>query len=158
MNNVLTIHKVDLRNFDDLLFLIDKLAEYEKLTPPDAQAKVRLKQDYFAEVPKFEAYLANLDSKAVGYLIFFMAYSSFMALPTLYIEDIFILEEHRRSGVGQKLFEFCVKTAKERNCGRIEFCVLSWNSPAIKFYEKNQAKRLDWLFYRLDRNQILENG
>lgn len=154
MNPELVIEPINSKNFNDFLFLIEKLAEYEKLTPPDAEAKIRLKEDGLEKEPKYEAYLALLDGKAVGYLIFFMTYSSFVARKTLYLEDIFVLEEHRREGIGQKLFEFCVKLAKDRDCGRLEFCVLNWNEPAIRFYEKNHAERLDWIFYRLDREKI----
>jgi len=150
----ISIKRVDSNNFDDFLFLIDKLAEYEKLTPPDDSARVRLKHDGLGKDSKYEAYLGLLGAHPVSYLIFFMTYSSFLALPTLYIEDIFVLEEHRRKGIGTKLFEFCVKLANDRGCGRIEFCVLIWNDPAIKFYEKHKAERLGWYFYRLDRKQI----
>ena len=156
MCNELVIEHIDSNNFDDFLSLIDKLAEFEKLTPPDAEAKVRLREDGLSKDPKYEAYIGKLDGKAVGYIIFFMTYSSFLALPTFYLEDIFVCEEHRKSGIGQKLFEYCVRIAKERNCGRIEFCVLSWNEPAILFYVKNNAENLDWKFYRLDRKQIEE--
>ena len=149
------IERVTQQNFKDLIFLIEKLAEYEHLPPPDAEASSRLKRDGITRKnPKYEAYIAKLDGKAVGYLLFFMTYSSFLALPTLYLEDIFVLEEHRRQGIGQKLFEYCIQIAKDRCCGRIEFCVLNWNEPAIRFYEKNKAKKLNWTFYRLDKDQI----
>jgi GNAT superfamily N-acetyltransferase len=156
MEQDVLIEAIDENNFDEFLFLIDKLAEYEKLTPPDEAAKIRLRNDGLNESSKYEAYLGRVDGKAVGYLIFFMTYSSFLALPTFYIEDIFILEQYRHQGIGQQMFGFCVREAKERGCGRIEFCVLHWNTPAIKFYEKNSAERLDWYFYRLDSKQIDE--
>jgi GNAT superfamily N-acetyltransferase len=151
MDAELSIDRVTEQNFDDFLFLINKLAEYEKLTPPDVAAIARLRNDGLSEQPKYEAYLAILDGKAIGYLIFFMTYSSFLALPTLYIEDIFVLETHRRTGIGEKLFEFCKELAQQHGCGRIEFCVLTWNEPAIQFYEKHGAVRLGWYFYRLDQ-------
>ena len=154
MTEDLSIVPINSRNFEDFIFLIGKLAEYEKLSPPNSKAKARLKRDGLGPKPKYEAYLATFGSSAVGYLIFFNTYSSFLALPTLYIEDIFVLKEYRHRGIGQKLFEFCVKVAKDRGYGRIEFCVLTWNEPAIKFYEKNSAERLGWYFYRLDREQI----
>ena len=156
MTKDLSIVQVDEKNFDEFLFLIDKLAEYEKLTPPDDEAKIRLRNDGLGNEPKYEAYLGMLDGEAVGYLIFFMTYSSFLALPTLYIEDIFVLKEFRRRGVGERLYKFCINIANGRGCGRIEFCVLDWNEPAIKFYEKNSAKRLNWFFYRLTKDQLEE--
>ena len=156
MSMDLVIEKVTSSNFKDFLVLIDKLAAYEHLAPPDTAARERLMRDGLGKAPKFEAYLARTASngEAVAYLIFFMTYSSFLALPTLYIEDIFVREEHRRTGIGQKMFEFCVGIAKTRGCGRIEFCVLSWNKPAIRFYKKQGAEQLDWFFFRLTREQI----
>ena len=140
--------------FDDFVYLVEKLAEYEKIDPPDDQAKLRLKNDCLSANPKFEAYLGRIDGKYVAYVIFFMTYSSYLALPTLYLEDIFVLEEYRREGIGQKMFQFCVKQAKERDCGRMEWSVFNWNKPAIKFYEKNNATRLDKTYYRSSRDQI----
>jgi len=154
MKHEIVIDRVNSENFEEFFFLINKLAEYEKLTPPDAEAKARLKKDGLSTEPRYEAYLGKLGEKAVGYIIFFLTYSSFLALPTLYLEDIFVLEEYRRKGIGQQLFEFCIKQAKDRGCSRIELCVLNWNVPALKFYEKNHAMRLDWTFYRLNRKQI----
>jgi GNAT superfamily N-acetyltransferase len=83
-----------------------------------------------------------------------MTYSSFLALPTLYIEDLFVLEKYRRMGFGQQLFNLCVRQAKEHGCSRMEWNVLTWNKPAIRFYEKNKAKRLDWYFYRMTQKDI----
>ena len=83
-----------------------------------------------------------------------MTYSRFLARPTLFLEDIFVLSEFRKKGLGQKMFDFCVKLARKRECGRIELSVLDWNKPAIKFYEKNKLQCLNWKFYRLNRQQI----
>jgi GNAT superfamily N-acetyltransferase len=156
MKDALIIEKISKENFNDFVFLLEKLATYEKFESPDEQAKKRLKRDGLSKNPKYEAYLGYVRGKAVGYIVFFINYSSFLALPTLYLEDIFVLEEHRKKGYGRKLFEFCVKIAQERNCGRMEWCVLTWNDTAIKFYEKIGGTRLDWYFYRLKREQILE--
>jgi GNAT superfamily N-acetyltransferase len=150
MNDDFVIERVNEQNFNEFLSLIEKLAEYEKLTPPDEGARARLKEHGLSDSPKYEAFIARTNGNAVAYLIYFFNYSSFLALPTLYIEDIFVLKEQRRQGIGSRVFEFCVSQAREHGCGRIEFCVLTWNEPAISFYEKNNAERLDWYFYRLD--------
>ncbi|NVM55708.1 MAG: GNAT family N-acetyltransferase [Candidatus Helarchaeota archaeon] len=147
----LTIEPVSEDNFGEFIQLITELAKYEKLEGPDAQATARLKKDGLASNPKYEAYLGILNGVAIGYLIYFMTYSTFLGLPTLYIEDIFILENYRRKGFGQEFLNFCVNQAKLRRCGRVEWTVLTWNEPAIKFYEKNGAKRLGWYFYRLTK-------
>ncbi|HEX7482583.1 MAG TPA: GNAT family N-acetyltransferase [Candidatus Bathyarchaeia archaeon] len=151
--NLLVIEKVKAETFDDFLGLIDKLAEYEKLASPDAEAKRRLRRDCLSDRPKYEAFIGKVGDKPVSYIIYFFTYSSFLALPTLFIEDIFVLEEYRRHGVGQKLFDFLKETAKREGCGRIEFTVLKWNKSAQEFYEKNRAKRLEWFLYRL----VMEN-
>ncbi len=155
MKENLIIEPIKNNNFDEFLYLIDKLAEYEKLTPPDEKAKIRLRKDGLSKNPKYEAYIGKIDDKYIGYVIFFMSYSSFLAKPVLYLEDIFVLKEHRKTGIGQKLFNFIVSKAKERDCGRIEWHVLDWNKLGINFYEKNNAKHLsNWLYYRLTSDQF----
>ncbi len=155
MDDNFTIEPIKCTNFNEFLFLVDKLAEYEKLTPPDDKAKIRLRKDGLSKNPKYEAFLGKKDDRYIGYVIFFMSYSSFLAKPVLYLEDIFVLKENRKTGVGQKLFNFIVSLAKERDCGRIEWHVLNWNQLGIKFYEKNNAKHLsNWLYYRLTSDQF----
>lgn len=155
MNENLTIESIKHTNFNEFLFLVDKLAEYEKLTPPDNEAKIRLREDGISKNPKYEAFLGKKDNRYISYVIFFMSYSSFLAKPVLYLEDIFVLNEYRKKGIGQKLFKFIVSLAKERDCGRIEWHVLDWNQPGIKFYKKNNAKHLsNWLYYRLTSDQF----
>ena len=153
-NPDLRIERVDETNFDTFLDLIEKLAEYERLKPPDREARIRLKRDGLSDNPRYQAYLGRVDRLAVGYVVFFQTYSSFHANPTLFLEDIFVLEDYRRKGIGQVLFEFCIGKAAELGCGRMEWCVLDWNRPAIDFYEKNRAKRMNWFFYRFSRDVI----
>ena len=146
----ITIKKVDKTNFPSFIALVKELAKYEKLAPPDNAAVKRLKKDSISSRPKIESYLAYVNEKPIGYMILLMTYSSFLAKSTLYIEDIFILKEYRQKGIGQEMFDFIKKVAKQRKCGRIEWTVLKWNKPAIKFYNKNKAELMkEWLFYRL---------
>ena len=147
--HLLVIEKVNAETFDAFLGLIAKLAVYEKLVPPDEEAKIRLRRDCLSGKPKYQAFIGKVGDKYVSYVIFFFTYSSFLAQPTLLLEDIFVLEQYRRKGVGQKMFDFLKETAKREGCGRIEFTVLKWNKPAQKFYEKNKAQPLEWFFYRL---------
>lgn len=155
MTEDLIIEPITHYNFNEFLYLIDKLAEYEKLTPPSDKAQIMLKEDGLSKNPKYEAYLAKKNKKYIGYAIFFMCYSSFMAKPVLYLEDIFVLKKYRKKGTGQKLFNLIVTIAKERNCCRIEWHVLDWNKLGINFYEKNNAKHLsNWLYYRLTSDQF----
>jgi len=148
-SNLIVIDQVDAKNFDEFLGLIDKLAEYEKLLAPDEEAKRRLRRDCLSDKPKFQAFVGKIGAEYVSYVIFFFTYSSFLAMPTLFLEDIFVLEEYRRQGIGKKMFDFLKETAKREGCGRIEFTVLKWNKSAQEFYEKNKARRLEWYLYRL---------
>jgi GNAT superfamily N-acetyltransferase len=138
-----------------LLALIDALAEYEKLDPPDTAAKQRLIKDLSGEHPRFEAYLAELDNRAVGYAVVFETYSSFLALPTLYLEDIFVLPDYRKMKIGATLFKAMVTEAYRRGCGRMEWSVLDWNQLAINFYKKLGARHMsEWHLYRLNRTDM----
>ena len=135
-----------------LLELIDGLADYERLPRPDADARARLAADAVADPPLFSVLLADQDGTSVGYAFYFFTYSTFLARPTLYLEDIFVLPESRGQGAGLALFKRCVQTAVERGCGRMEWQVLSWNEPSIRFYERLGARHLhDWLPFRLDQ-------
>ena len=146
----MTIRRATDDDAGELLRLIEALAEFEHLPPPDAPAKKRFVADMGLEHPRFEAYLAIVDGKSVGYAIVLETYSSFLALPTLYLEDLFVLPEFRGKGAGFALFKAVVGEARRRECGRMEWVVLEWNTPAIGFYERLGASRLhDWDYYRL---------
>ena len=116
-----------------LLSLIDALADYEHLPRPDAAARERLTRDALATPPRFQALLAEHASQVVGYAILFETYSTFLALPTLYLEDLFVLPEARGLGAGAALFRACAQEAVRRGCGRMEWQVLAWNRLALHF-------------------------
>lgn len=156
MSKKVIIEKISEKNFSDFFNLINQLAKYEKQKPLDIKIKKQLEKDAFAKNPSFKAYLARYKDKYVGYLIYFMTYSSYLASPILYLEDIFVIKEFRGKGIGQKMFEFCVKQAEEQDCSRMEWCVYNWNKPAIKFYQKNRATKLDKTYFRLNKDQIQE--
>lgn len=140
-----------------LVRLITALADFEKLTPPDAEAQARLLQDGFGERPRFETWLgfAAETPEPVAYAVFFETYSTFLARPTLYLEDIFVLPAFRRRGIGRALLRQCIKLAHERGCGRMEWAVLDWNSKAQAVYDGLGARHLkEWFLYRLTREQM----
>lgn len=142
---------------DALLELVDALADYEKLARPTPEARERLLRDGFGPAPRFQAYLAELEGQPVGYAITFETYSSFLALPTLYLEDLFVLPEARRHGVGGALFRHLAAEAVRRGCGRMEWVVLDWNQLAIDFYDKLGARHMnEWYMYRLTAEQLQE--
>lgn len=140
---------------DAWLSLVDALADYEKLARPDAEARQRLLLAAFGEQPRTEVYLAESEGRVVGYAITLFTYSSFLALPTLYLEDLFVLESHRGQGAGYRLFTHCMEEAYRRGCGRMEWQVLDWNRPAIEFYDKLGARQMkEWLPYRMVREDM----
>ncbi len=141
---------------DNIIMLIKALADYEKLDPPSEEAQQRLLTDAFAEKPRFNIFLAETSNgQSAGYAFVLETYSTFLALPTLYLEDLFVLPDFRGSGAGSALFKRVTAEARSRGCGRVEFVVLDWNQLARDFYHKKGAKHLqDWCFYRLDAEQF----
>jgi len=134
--------------------LVLALAEFEKLAPPSPAGRRRLVEDVFRK-KRIRLFVAADGKKLVGYALYFFTYSSFLAKPSLYLEDLFVLKEYRRRGVGFDLFQRCVQEAISRGCGRMEWAVLTWNEKAIRFYERLGAKRLsDWYVYRLDERAL----
>jgi GNAT superfamily N-acetyltransferase len=149
------IRRAEITDSEALFRLIDALADFEKLPKPDAAARKRLLQDTFGPRKRIDVFLAELDKEPVAYAIVFETYSSFLALPTLYLEDIFVLSEYRGRQVGHRLFTYCVSEAYRRGCGRMEWAVLDWNRAAIDFYERAGARQLgEWLHYRLLRTDM----
>jgi GNAT superfamily N-acetyltransferase len=139
--------------FDEFVDLLRALADYERLEPPDAAAIERLRRDAFGDgAPlRFEAALAvNGTGKAVGYATWFHTYSTFLAKPTMYLEDLFVRDDSRESGAGSALFEHVRTLGARRGCGRMEWQVLDWNTLARDFYHRREATWLkDWLTYRI---------
>jgi GNAT superfamily N-acetyltransferase len=145
----ISIRKASRKDFEKIFRLIVELAEFERLNPPDARAKKRLMNDSFGKNRKNNILVALLDDEIVGYAFYFYTYSSFLARSTLYLEDIYISASHRNKGIGKQLFAKLIETAKAQGCGRMEWCVLDWNTNAIKFYDNLGAKPLkDWIYYR----------
>ncbi len=154
MNESTFLRRAERSDAPALVRLITALADFEKLTPPDAEAQARLVEHGFGEKPRFECWLALVKEspEPVGYAIFFETYSTFLAQPTLYLEDIFVLPEFRRRGIGTALLRHCVALAHARGCGRMEWTCLDWNVKAQQLYEGRGAKRLsEWFLYRLTR-------
>ena len=152
-----SIQRVTEENFEDFLSLVIALAEFEKLPPPDSEAKQRLRKDCFSSPPRYEAFLVFQNQRAIAYAIIFETYSSFLAKPLLYLEDIFVLPEHRAQKIGTQLFRFLIDLAVKRNYGRMEWHVLDWNTGAISFYNRIGAKEMsEWKLFRLTEEQLNE--
>ena len=114
-----------------------------------------LKKYLFGEKRFAEVLIADFDNQPVGFALFFHNYSTFVGKPGIYLEDLFVQPEMRGKGIGKKLFLELIKIAKDRNCGRVEWSVLNWNTPAIDFYKSMGAVPMDeWTVYRLTGDKI----
>ncbi len=144
------IKKATKGDFPRVVELIKELAEYEKLVPPDEKAVKRLYKDAFKKKPFIKMLVAKQKKEIVGYAIYFHSYSSFLAKNTFFLEDIFVTQSLRNTGIGTMFFEKLVKLANKQRCGRMEWSVNDWNINAIAFYKKIGAVPLsDWIYYRL---------
>ena len=141
------IRPYEKRDAKALVSLVRALARYEKLKPITPGAAKRLVADVGKRI---RVLMAEVDGVPVGYAIYLFTYSSFLARPTLYLDDIFVLPEQRRGGIGGCFFQSLLREARREKCGRMEWVVLDWNTPAHRFYRKLGAKPLDsWMTYRL---------
>lgn len=133
-----------------ILGLIRELAEYEKLAHEVEATEERLRRTLFADPPAAHCIIAFLDGQPAGFAIYFFNYSTFLARPGLYLEDLFVKPSHRGDGIGKALLLRLAKVANARGCGRMEWSVLDWNEPAIGFYKKLGAVPMsEWTVFRL---------
>lgn len=158
MKDLLIRKASTMEDFFAALRLIEQLASFENLTPPDEAGKKRFVADGLERnPPRFEVWLADVESVPVGYILIFETYSTFLCKPTLYLEDLFVHPEHRRMGIGGKLLDHCVSLAQERGCGRMEWTCLDWNRRAQQVYEGMGAVRMsEWFLYRLSGEALSE--
>jgi len=138
--------------------LIRSLAQYERLEREVTMTEEKLDRALFGPRPYAETLIAEDDAgKAVGFALFFHNFSTFLAQPGIYLEDLFVLPEHRGAGIGRALLERLAQIAVERGCGRMEWAVLDWNESAIRFYERLGARpNSEWTVYRLAGEPLRE--
>jgi GNAT superfamily N-acetyltransferase len=130
--------------------LIRGLARYERLEDEVTMTEEKIDRALFGERPYAETLIAEDDGTPVGFALFFHNFSTFLAQPGIYLEDLFVLPERRGGGVGKELLQALAKIAVERECGRLEWAVLDWNESAIRFYERLGARpNEDWTIFRL---------
>jgi GNAT superfamily N-acetyltransferase len=133
-----------------ILSFIKKLAAYERLSDEVVATEERLRQSLFGARPAAEVAIGYFEGQPVGFILFFHNYSTFLARPGLYIEDLFVDEAYRRRGFGRALLLYVAQLANERRYGRLEWAVLDWNKPAINFYKKLGAVAMDeWTVFRV---------
>ncbi|MEP6921721.1 MAG: GNAT family N-acetyltransferase [bacterium] len=133
-----------------VLEFIKDLATYEKHLDKVEASAARLRETLFGPNPSASVVIAYEGDRALGFAVYFFTYSTFIALPGLYLEDLFVKPEARGKGVGRALLQYLARVAKHQGCARIEWAVLHWNGPAIGFYRSLGAVPMDeWAVYRL---------
>ena len=138
------------RDVPVILQMIKGLAEYEQLGPHVTATEESLRSSLFGERRDAEVVIAYEGTTPVGFALFFHNYSTFLAQRGLYLEDLFVLPEWRRRGVGKMLLTYLAQVAVDRKCGRLEWAVLDWNAPAMRFYKSLGARPMDdWTVFRL---------
>ena len=164
-HDVFNLRPAELRDVAPIVSLVRELAEFEKLTHLLHVTPEKLRPHLFGEKPVAEAWVAELPSEAleegehpvVAFALFFTNFSTFLAQPGLYLEDLYVKANHRRLGIGSALLTRLGRLAVERHYGRFEWAVLDWNENAIRFYEKLGATLLpDWRICRVTGDALLQ--
>jgi GNAT superfamily N-acetyltransferase len=133
-----------------IVALIRELAEYEKLLDQCQATPEALRESLFGTRPWAECLIAEQDGQGVGFALYFHNYSTFLAKPGLYLEDLYVRPAARKLGIGKALLARLAALALERGCGRFEWSVLDWNQSAIRFYESLGAQaQSEWTIYRV---------
>jgi GNAT superfamily N-acetyltransferase len=157
MTDAVTIRPASEHEVPVILQFIRDLARYEHLEHELVATEESLRATLFGNRPFAEVAFACLEGEPVGFALFFHNYSTFLGRPGIYLEDLFVRPEARGKGVGRKLLTWLAATAVSRNCGRLEWAVLNWNEPSIRFYRNLGAVPLDeWTTYRVTGPALLQ--
>lgn len=157
MSSKLTLRSATLADVSVLFDLIKALAEYEKLTDAVTGSPEALQEHLFGAKPYAEAIMAEYAGQVVGFALFFPNYSTFLTKPGIYLEDLFVLPQFRRLGIGKAIITYLAKLAVDRDCGRLEWSVLDWNESAIAFYQRMGASVLpDWRICRVTGDELTQ--
>lgn len=134
-----------------ILEFIQALAEYEALLHEVVATAEKLRETLFDGHPGAEVLIAEWQGQPAGFALYFPNYSTFLARPGIYLEDLFVHPAFRGQGIGKSLLQYLAGIALDRNCGRLDWSVLDWNEPAIAFYRSIGARALDeWTQFRLE--------
>ena len=145
----LTFRYAQEQDCEKILFFIRELAKYEKMED-DVIATPELLREWIFEKKKAEVIFPMADGEEIGYALFFHNFSTFLGRAGMYLEDLFIMPQHRGKGYGKATLKELAHMAVERNCGRLEWSCLDWNKPSIDFYLSLGAEAMDeWMVYRL---------
>jgi GNAT superfamily N-acetyltransferase len=149
------IRKATINDVPLILNFIKMIAEYEKLSDTLTVTEEILIESVFGEEAKAEVVFGYLDEVPIAYAVYFYNFSTFVGRNGLYLEDLFVKPEYRGKGFGKILLQHLAKLAIEKNCGRMEWTVLDWNTPAIDFYKSIGAVSMDgWSIFRLNEKSL----
>lgn len=155
--NRITLRMAVVEDSGLILELIEGLADYERLADQVVADEEAIRRTLFGDRPAAEVMIAEYGGAPAGFALFFQNYSTFLARPGVYLEDLFVRPEMRGHGIGRKLLSKLAQIAVERGCGRFEWSVLDWNEPAIGFYKKLGAQPMDgWTIFRLSGDSLNE--
>lgn len=144
------IRAAEPRDLQAIVQLISELAEFENLTHLLEVTPEKLQPHLFGDAPAAECMVGEVQGEVVAFALFYTNFSTFLAKPGLYLEDLYVRPAHRRSGLGRGLIVHLAQLACERGCGRFDWTVLDWNEDAIRFYEKLGANVMpEWRICRL---------
>jgi len=156
------IRKASINDATVILALIKDLAEYEKLSHEVEATAEDMRQSLFGDRPVAEALIGELDGIPISFALFFYNFSTFLGKPGIYLEDLYVKPEYRSNGFGRRMLAHIARLAKKRNCGRFEWSVLDWNKPAIRTYDRLNARPMkEWILYRLTGealNKLAQEG
>jgi GNAT superfamily N-acetyltransferase len=149
-SNLVALRPATRADVPTILGLIRGIAEYERLSHEVEATEPLLREHGFGPRRVFQAILAERDGRAVGFALYFFTFSTFKGRPSLYLEDLFVAPAERRGGIGSRLLARLAEIAVERECGRMEWSVLDWNTPARDLYFKLGAKAMEeWTVFRM---------
>ena len=142
-----------------ILQLIRELAEFERLLHEVQATEEQLREQLFGARPSAEVVIARIDDEVAGFALFFHNFSTFLAKPGIYLEDLYVRQKFRGQGCGEALLRYLARTALERGCGRLEWSVLDWNVRAIDFYKSLGAVQMDqWTVHRVTGDALVKLG
>ncbi len=149
-SSMLNIRKAALDDIPLILEFIRELAEFERAPEEAVATPEDLRRDGFSSEPRFFVEIAEWNGEPAGFALWFFNYSTWQGKPGLYLEDLFVRPRFRQRGIGKALLIHLARVAVEKGCGRYQWQVLDWNTPAIKFYESLGAKVMkEWLTMRV---------
>jgi GNAT superfamily N-acetyltransferase len=135
--------------------LVRELADYEKLLDEARATPDDFRRELESPNPVIRVLIAEWDGEPVGFALYFFNFSTFVGRPGIYLEDLFVRPSHRKHGIGRALLRELARIAAKAGCGRMEWAVLDWNEPALKFYKSLDARPMkEWIIHRLTPIEI----